>query len=108
MGGFIGKKRVRGTAARRLSRGECHGMQVRLDFETLYYSAALDALERLAAFLGVGEQIIRGEDELSYRADLASAILREEKRLAACPRAERWDTSPNRRRWIRARVIDGE
>lgn len=64
------------------------------------YLVPIAALERLAAFLGVADpaQATPSEPEKQRRHTLARAIQREENRLSKCPRAERWNESPNRRR----------
>lgn len=99
---------VKGNAQRRSLRGETHGMAVLLsdrsldgkDSETDVPWVSIEALERLAAFLGIADPAADppAQTEGQRRRTLVHAIHREEKRLARCPRAERWNESPARRR----------
>ena len=105
---------VKGNARKRLLRGETHGMAVLLSDHSLsikplnardddgedVYLVPTEALERLAAFLGVADPALDppGQTLGQRRRTLVHAIRREEKRLAKCPRTERWNESPARRR----------
>ncbi len=75
-----------------------HGMAVALDQdelesrdkETGAWTVPTQALERLAAFMGVVPRAYPDESEGQRRHALVHVIMREEKRLARCPRADRW------------------
>jgi hypothetical protein len=82
----IGRRLITSSAAKRRSRGETHGMQIRLS-EACLNAAKTDDLERLAAWLGVTPPA--AEDRRQRRA-LIIAILREEGRLSSCHREKRW------------------
>lgn len=99
---------VKGNARKRLLRGETHGMAVFLSEHSLDGKdpvtgerlVPIKDLERLAAFLGVADPALDQPEQTpaQRRHKLVRAIHREEKRLATCPRAERWNESPLRRR----------
>lgn len=89
----------RGTMGRRRrQKGVCHGMQLlmrrdkleRRDDATQEWLVPTNALERLAAWLGIAPAQVEGETEGERRHRLVHAITREEKRLSKCPRVERW------------------
>lgn len=77
---------------------ESHGMAVILDQdelesrdkETGAWTVPIQALERLAAFMGIAPGAHADETEGQRRQALVHLIMREEKRLARCPRVDRW------------------